>query len=264
MTRWLTWLRRRALTLPAAEEEPPQPKEERDHWDYLEKLFFENYKKEIDQEENIWRTVPVFVAAIALELTALIQLRADIARLSGAYLAVCAAAAGIFLISLGVMAFFLIQAVRPRKFSYLAPETDLLAFAKEIEQDFLADGFSPAAVSFGVKREMQDRLLEQMAVATTNKRRVIRQQAQYRGRAVWPLFISVAMILLLFVCVVVGQLSLLPGKVDHELANELLRNRKGSSLRIVEGKACSSIIECASHIPLLPQDACRYDWLDIR
>jgi len=35
--------------------------------DHLEKTFSELYRKEIDQEENVWRTLPFFAATIALQ-----------------------------------------------------------------------------------------------------------------------------------------------------------------------------------------------------
>jgi len=43
--------------------------------DYLEKLFGDAYRKEIDQEENVWRTLPFFAATLALQLAGLAQVR---------------------------------------------------------------------------------------------------------------------------------------------------------------------------------------------
>jgi hypothetical protein len=43
--------------------------------DYLEKTFADAYRKEIDQEENIWRSLPFFAATLALQLTAVAQIR---------------------------------------------------------------------------------------------------------------------------------------------------------------------------------------------
>ena len=192
--------------------------------------------------------------------------RMDIAHLSGAYLVACCVLAGAFIMSLVVMAFFLIQAVRPRRFSYLAPETELLAYAKAIEQDFLSSGLDTAAASAAVKREMQDRLLEQMAAATTDKRRVIRGQAQFRGRAIWPLFVSITMIILLFGCVVVGQFRQSSGKVGNELDEKGLRSQEVGCPERQEGQPGERRASDGSliRLPLLPQDACRYNWLDIR
>ena len=43
--------------------------------DYLETLFGEAYRKEIDQEENVWRSLPFFTATLALQLAGLAQIR---------------------------------------------------------------------------------------------------------------------------------------------------------------------------------------------
>jgi hypothetical protein len=36
--------------------------------DHIEKTFADAYRKEIDQEENIWRSLPFFAATLAFEL----------------------------------------------------------------------------------------------------------------------------------------------------------------------------------------------------
>ena len=41
--------------------------------DHIERTLAEAYRKEIDQEENVWRSLPFFIAALALELAALFQ-----------------------------------------------------------------------------------------------------------------------------------------------------------------------------------------------
>ena len=40
---------------------------------HIEKTFADAYRKEIDQEENIWRSLPFFAATLALQLAALFQ-----------------------------------------------------------------------------------------------------------------------------------------------------------------------------------------------
>jgi hypothetical protein len=34
--------------------------------DHLEKIFGDAYRKEVDQEENVWRSLPFFAATLAL------------------------------------------------------------------------------------------------------------------------------------------------------------------------------------------------------
>ena len=45
---------------------------------HIEKTLAEAYRKEIDQEENVWRSLPFFAATLALQLAAIFQV---IARL---------------------------------------------------------------------------------------------------------------------------------------------------------------------------------------
>lgn len=41
---------------------------------YIEKTLADSYRKEIDQEENVWRSLPFFAATLALQLAALFQI----------------------------------------------------------------------------------------------------------------------------------------------------------------------------------------------
>ncbi len=55
--------------------------------DHLEKTFADAYRKEIDQEENVWRSLPFFAATLALQLAGLAQVRDWVAGSSGPLLA---------------------------------------------------------------------------------------------------------------------------------------------------------------------------------
>jgi hypothetical protein len=41
--------------------------------DHIEKTLADAYRKEIDQEENVWRSLPFFAATLALQLAAMFQ-----------------------------------------------------------------------------------------------------------------------------------------------------------------------------------------------
>jgi hypothetical protein len=47
---------------------------------HIEKFLADTYRKEIDQEENVWRSLPFFAATLALELAALFNLSPDYRR----------------------------------------------------------------------------------------------------------------------------------------------------------------------------------------
>jgi hypothetical protein len=54
--------------------------------DHIEKTLAEAYRKEIDQQENVWRSLPFFAATLALELGAIFQITARLpARGTGAW-----------------------------------------------------------------------------------------------------------------------------------------------------------------------------------
>ena len=40
---------------------------------HIERTLADAYRKEIEQEENVWRSLPFFAATLALELAALFQ-----------------------------------------------------------------------------------------------------------------------------------------------------------------------------------------------
>ncbi len=54
-------------------------------WEQLERLLSGLYLKELEQEENIWRSLPFFSAALALEVVALNQIIPVAASLAGVW-----------------------------------------------------------------------------------------------------------------------------------------------------------------------------------
>jgi hypothetical protein len=40
---------------------------------YIERTLADSYRKEIDQEENVWRSLPFFAATLALQVATLFQ-----------------------------------------------------------------------------------------------------------------------------------------------------------------------------------------------
>lgn len=107
----------------AASVEPPAPA-------YIEKTLADSYRKEIDQEENIWRSLPFFAATLALQLAALFQV---IDKLPDPTTVLGWVSVGL-LTSAGGMTFALLSfpaaSIYPGKFDYIAMEPALLSFAE--------------------------------------------------------------------------------------------------------------------------------------
>ncbi len=93
---------------------------------HLEKTLAEAYRREADQEENLWRSLPFFAATIALALAAIFNMVGHVAldgwwRRAEFWIVVAAAAAMVATLAL------LCVSVFPAPFIYIAREPELLA-----------------------------------------------------------------------------------------------------------------------------------------
>ncbi len=99
---------------------------------YIEKTLADSYRKEIDQEENIWRSLPFFAATLALQMAALFQMIDKFPGLTSPVGWVAASflflALLLDLVSLG----FLGGSIYPQKFNYVASEPDVLKYAENL------------------------------------------------------------------------------------------------------------------------------------
>lgn len=172
--------------------------------DYLERTFAEAYRKEIDQEENVWRSLPFFTATLALQLAALAQIRDWLAGQSGGVLlaseillaATAAATAGALLL--------LTFSVWPAELGRVLPEPDFLAFVERTRaalQDRAADGESERLVLIAVKQD----LVRQYTDATGRNRIVNRHRTRWRTRAGLATLCSVFTTLALVALVVLSN-----------------------------------------------------------
>ncbi len=180
---------------------PPDPE-----LDYLEKLFGEAYRKEIEQEENVWRTLPFFAATLALQLAGLAQIRDWVGGSSGELL-------WFVLILLGVAAsatvaalLFLAESIWPANFRYVTPEPDLQDYMEKVRDGAAAAGSTAteaAAVSVLAARAV---MVEQYALGAAHNRAINQRRASRRTRAGLATLVSVLAVLVLVALVVIFNL----------------------------------------------------------
>lgn len=170
--------------------------------DHIEKTLADAYRKEIDQEENVWRSLPFFAASLALQTTVLATAASKLGGLqSGAWwdgvacLAIIVAAT---VIALG----FLTGSIWPANFRYISSELELLAYAegleaaeREADRAGLID--RPDAISL-LKRT----LAREYATATGHNRRI--NQARVRRRSVAGIAVLVSVLATLILVTTVG------------------------------------------------------------
>src|ERR1700730_10149362 len=148
--------------------------------EYLETIVAEGYKREIDQEENVIRSLPFVAAALAVLVTLLGFAKSYI---PGYELSPYPQFVFAILLLRGVAVFlsigFLFIVVIPREFRYLARSEDHLAYAQSLRDYY--DTLSPALpnIERAIIEDLRAFIIDQYAVGTSHSQRnnFARQQA---------------------------------------------------------------------------------------
>lgn len=176
--------------------------------DHLEKTFAEAYRKEIDQEENVWRSLPFFAATLALQLAALAQVRDWVTGAAGFLLVIATillALAGVA--TLAAIA-LLALSVWPAEFQYVGREPAFRYYAEtvRVQATNAANAGTPQQVSETALRTVKAALAEQYATAADNNRIINQARARWRTRAGLATLTSVFAVLVLVALVVVTNM----------------------------------------------------------
>ncbi|WP_376100896.1 hypothetical protein ACE7GA_26680 (plasmid) [Roseomonas sp. CCTCC AB2023176] len=178
--------------------------------DHIEKTFADAYRKEIDQEENVWRSLPFFAATLALQLAGIAQVRDWIEGVGGPMLL---AATGL-LIAAGLATFaaiaFLALSVWPADFQYVGREPLFRDYAEDVRASAEAEaeeGEMEEKVAERALRTVKAALIEQYATAVDNNRVINQRRARWRTRAGLATLASVLMVLVLVALVVVTNIG---------------------------------------------------------
>ncbi len=150
--------------------------------DHIEKTLADSYRKEIDQEENVWRSLPFFAATIAFQFATLAQV---VLRLPGRGTgARWDAIAAIALLSVCIFCAlaFLVLSILPARFSYVSEEPALLDYARGLDEDE-AEAAQLGAPPLDALAELKRTLADQYAVATLDNRRINQLRAWRRSIA---------------------------------------------------------------------------------
>ncbi|MBR0653961.1 hypothetical protein [Plastoroseomonas arctica] len=171
-----------------------KPPEEPAALAHIERTLAEAYRKEIDQEENIWRSLPFFAATLALQLAALFQLVERLPPLSswGGWIAVgfLTLSAIATLVALG----FLAACIYPQKFRYLAPDEDLLNHARLLIQD---EADQASGAGFSALVSLKETLALQYAIGAQHNRTINKFRERLRSIAGLATLLSVVLTLFL-------------------------------------------------------------------
>ncbi len=174
--------------------------------DYLEKLFDDAYRKETDQEENVWRSLPFFAATLALQLADLAQIRDWVGGAEGwlfwLSLALLAAAA----LATFAALVFLAQSIWPVRFRYVTSELELATYLETVRTTAIQSGSLPEDATDAAVTAARTVMVQQHAVGASSNRLINQGRANRRTRAGLATLASVLAVLVLVGLVVVFNL----------------------------------------------------------
>ena len=154
---------------------------------YIEKILADAYRREIDQEENVWRSLPFFTATLALEVTAVFQVLNRLPPLNhwtGMASLVLLIWSGLFAL---VALILLADSVRPAKFIYVTTEIELLNYAEKLIRDEQELRNRVPQDPFSAVATLKSSLARQYAKAIVHNRHI--NYVRDRGRSIAGLLI---------------------------------------------------------------------------
>jgi hypothetical protein len=182
--------------------------------EYIEKIITEAYKRELEREENVFRSLPFFATTLGVLATAIGLARPAIGPLDGgvyawAIYSVLAATA----LATTAALVFLFQAIRRRGFKDPMRETDLMEYRADL-QEFYAGADAPAdATDTAVASELRQAMSAQLAEATESARENNIRRIEARSRAAVALLVAISLVFALVGLILTRDAA--SGGADH-------------------------------------------------
>lgn len=139
--------------------------------EYLESVFKDAFKRELEVDENVTRTLPFFAATLALVVTLYGYASTKLPPLESRPLSLLL---HLFLIvgagGLAGVVFSLFQAVRAREYRIPPKETELIAWAEGLKTFYGEQGMNPATADEKVAADLRARMIMEFAEGVEHNR----------------------------------------------------------------------------------------------
>lgn len=166
--------------------------------EYLGAIVTDAFKREVDADDAVWRTLPFFAAIIGLAvavLPAVYRTAWDISSKGWWIAAMILFAIAILCFAIAGYWFWIV--IRPREYIYPPPPGQVLQYAEELADFYRSQRMSAGRRDIAVRNDLRDFMLQQLAEATTNNRRNNNAKALARSQV---LIFVMAGFLLAFLC----------------------------------------------------------------
>jgi hypothetical protein len=166
-------------------------------WAYLSDVIGDSFKREVDLDESVWRTLPFFVAAFGLAITLLSYISEATRRLSslwGSILTYLLFAASVAAFAWAFRWFW--SVVRPLEYQYPPSDEDLLAYSDELTTYHQQVGLAGGALDEAVANDMTVFITRQLAAASGKNRTNNAIRVLARSQAILFLMIAFGLAIL--------------------------------------------------------------------
>jgi hypothetical protein len=174
--------------------------------EYLERIVAESYKREIDQEENVARSLPFVAAALAVLATILSFARSYIPTY---VTAVYPIAIYTLLIGFGIAVIFVIiflfLAVRRRRFQYIATSAELYDYTRNLRNYYESLGRTPDEIEKSITEDTRVFMIQQYATGATHNQAINIGRSGARSRAFTSLVLAMALAFAIVVTISVHE-----------------------------------------------------------
>ena len=173
--------------------------------EYLEKIVAASYAREIDQEENIFRTLPFAAAALAIIFTFMVFIKNDVPdRLTGVYGIVIWVMLALFWIVIAFALCFLWATVAAKPLQFLSPPNELYRYVTDLRDYYTAFRTPSDEIEQKVFEDTRTFMIEQYTLGAIHNQRINERRLRARTRAFQSLIVAL-IVALATVAVLLGH-----------------------------------------------------------
>jgi hypothetical protein len=159
--------------------------------EYLEKIVAASYAREIDQEENIFRTLPFAATALAVIFTVMVFIKNDVPdRLTGVYALVVWVMLALFWIVIAFALCFLWATVAAKPLQFLSPPNVLYRYVSELRDYYAASRTPSDQIEQKVFEDTRTFMIEQYTLGAIHNQRINERRLRARTRAFQSLIVA--------------------------------------------------------------------------
>jgi hypothetical protein len=205
--------------------------------EHLESVFKEAFKRELEVDENVARTLPFFAATLALVVT---LYGYATTKLPAFELGVLSLLLHLLLIAgaacLAGVVYSLFQAVRVREYRIPPKETEQITWAESLKSFYAEQGMNPAAVDEKVASDLRTRMLVEFAEGVEHNRAANAPKLKARAQG-FTLLVAALGIAFLMIAIIFTTDRLAPAGQPREPHEQPPRQKHDAAAPAVVGAA---------------------------